>query len=82
MSIALSTLPVVEVFFSWPGLGTLTVDALDGRDYPVLQGIFVILSVSVVVANLIADLGFDSLMFVELQAAVEDAGGRIATVRA
>ena len=39
----------VEVVFNWPGLGTLTVDALTARDYPVLQGIFLILSVSVVV---------------------------------
>ena len=51
----------VEVVFNWPGLGTLTVDALAARDYPVLQGIFVILSVSVVLANLIADLGYQFL---------------------
>lgn len=44
-----------EVVFNWPGLGTLTVDALTSRDYPVLQGIFLFLSVSVVVANLVAD---------------------------
>ena len=46
----------VEVVFNWPGLGTLTVDALSARDYPVLQGIFLLLSVTVVVANLAADL--------------------------
>ncbi|MBI2780772.1 MAG: ABC transporter permease [Chloroflexi bacterium] len=46
----------VEVVFNWPGLGTLTVDALEARDYPVLQGVFLLLSVSVVVANLVADL--------------------------
>jgi peptide/nickel transport system permease protein len=46
----------VEVVFNWPGLGTLTVDALVGRDYPVLQGVFLLLSVSVVFANLLADL--------------------------
>ena len=51
----------VEVVFNWPGLGTLTVDALTARDYPVLQGIFLVLSVSVVVANLIADLGYQFL---------------------
>lgn len=48
----------VEVVFAWPGLGTLTVDALTARDYPVLEGIFLLLSVSVVVANLLADLGY------------------------
>ena len=46
----------IEVVFSWPGLGTLTVEALHARDYPVLQGLFLLLSVSVVVANLISDL--------------------------
>lgn len=45
-----------EVVFNWPGLGTLTVDALSSRDYPVLQGVFLLLSVTVVLANLIADL--------------------------
>jgi peptide/nickel transport system permease protein len=51
----------VEVVFNWPGLGTLTVDALTARDYPVLQGIFLLLSVSVVFANLIADVGYQFL---------------------
>lgn len=51
----------VEEVFSWPGLGTLTVDALDSRDYPVLQGIFLILSVSVIIANLVADVIYSRL---------------------
>jgi peptide/nickel transport system permease protein len=51
----------VEVVFAWPGLGTLTVDALTARDYPVLQGIFLILSVSVVAANFLADIGYTFL---------------------
>jgi len=51
----------VEVVFAWPGLGTLTVDALTARDYPVLQGIFLILSISVVAANLLADIGYTFL---------------------
>jgi len=45
-----------EIVFSWPGLGTLTITALDARDYPVLQGIFLLLAVSIVVANLVADI--------------------------
>lgn len=51
----------VEVVFNWPGLGTLTVDALTARDYPVLQGIFLFLSVTVVLANLLADLVYGLL---------------------
>ncbi len=51
----------LEVVFNWPGIGTLTVEALDARDYPLLQGIFLLISVSVVVANLIADLVYGLL---------------------
>jgi peptide/nickel transport system permease protein len=50
-----------EVVFNWPGLGTLTVDALSARDYPILQGIFLLLSVTVVLANLVADLVYGKL---------------------
>ena len=41
--------------------GTLTVDAVSARDYPVLQGIFLLLSISVVVANLVADIVYGRL---------------------
>ncbi len=51
----------VEVVFNWPGLGTLTVEALTARDYPVLQGVFLLLCVSVVLANLGADLIYGRL---------------------
>ena len=51
----------VEVVFSWPGLGTLSVEALTARDYPVLQGVFLLLSISVVLANLLADLVYGYL---------------------
>jgi len=46
----------VEVVFSWPGMGKLIYDAVLKRDYPVLQGCFLIITVVVVLANLIADL--------------------------
>ena len=45
-----------EIVFAWPGLGTLTVQALDARDYPLLQAIFLLISVSVVFANFAADI--------------------------
>jgi len=51
----------VEVVFNWPGLGTLAVEALEARDYPVLQGVFLLLSVSVVLANFVADLVYGLL---------------------
>jgi peptide/nickel transport system permease protein len=50
-----------EIIFNWPGLGTLTYEALVARDYPVLQGVFLVLSVSVVVANLGADMVYGYL---------------------
>ena len=46
----------VEQVFSWPGIGDLTVDAVAQRDYPVLQGAFLLIAVAVVLANLLADL--------------------------
>jgi peptide/nickel transport system permease protein len=46
----------VELVFSYPGLGLLTIEALDSQDYLLLQGLFLFFSVAVLVANLIADL--------------------------
>lgn len=46
----------VEQVFSWPGIGNLTVDAVAQRDFPVLQGAFLLIAVTVVLANLVADL--------------------------
>ena len=46
----------IETVFSWPGLGRLMYTALMGRDYPLLQGIFLVVTVCVVGANLCADL--------------------------
>jgi peptide/nickel transport system permease protein len=46
----------VEAVYSWPGLGSLTVNAVSDRDYPVLQGAFLLLAVAVIVANLGAEL--------------------------
>ena len=50
-----------ETVFSWPGLGLLTVTAVSQRDYPVLQGAFLLLAVAVVIANLVADLVYGYL---------------------
>ena len=51
----------VETVFSWPGIGRLMFDAVQKRDYPILQGTFLILAVSVILANLIADLLYAAL---------------------
>ncbi len=46
----------VETVFSWPGIGRLMYEAVQKRDYPVLQGSFLLLAVSVIVANLLAEI--------------------------
>ena len=47
---------LVETVFSWPGIGRAVYDAVLARDYPMLEGAFLILTVSVVFFNLLADL--------------------------
>lgn len=47
---------VVETVFSYPGLGRLIYESVLSRDYPVLQGAFLLLAVGVLLANFVADL--------------------------
>jgi peptide/nickel transport system permease protein len=51
----------IEALFSWPGIGLLTIDAIDNKDYPLLQGIFLLTSAAVILANLVTDLLYTSL---------------------
>ena len=46
----------IETVFSWPGLGGAIYEAVQRRDYPMLQGAFLLLAISVVIANTLADL--------------------------
>lgn len=46
----------IETVFSWPGLGGAIFEAVNRRDYPMLQGAFLLIAVSVIFANLAADL--------------------------
>jgi peptide/nickel transport system permease protein len=47
---------VTEIVFAWPGIGLLTMNAVLQRDYPLILGIFVIISLCVVVTNAVADV--------------------------
>ena len=47
---------VVETVFSYPGLGRLIYESVLSRDYPVLQGAFLLMAIGVILANLLADL--------------------------
>lgn len=49
---------VVETVFSYPGLGLLIYDAAIARDYPLMQGAFLLLTVMVIAANAFADLTY------------------------
>ena len=51
----------IEIVFSMNGMGSLIYDALLSRDYPVLQGSFLIITIMVVSANLLADLLYSYL---------------------
>ena len=46
---------VTETIFSWPGIGRLTVQAISARDYPLLQGCILVISLSYVLVNLLTD---------------------------
>ena len=52
---------VVEVVFAWPGIGLLVVDSIFARDYPVVQGVILIIAVMVVVVNILVDIVYTQL---------------------
>jgi peptide/nickel transport system permease protein len=52
---------VVERVFSLPGIGTLMIDAIFNRDFPVVQGVTLVFAVMVVAVNLLTDLAHASL---------------------
>jgi len=49
---------ITETIFSWPGLGRLTVDAINSRDYPLVQGCILMISLTYIVANILTDLTY------------------------
>jgi peptide/nickel transport system permease protein len=51
----------IETVFSWPGLGLAIFEAVNRRDFPVLQGAFLLIAVTVILANLIADITYSYL---------------------
>ena len=49
---------LTETVFSWPGMGTLVVEAIRARDYPVVQGAILVLATVFVLVNLLVDLSY------------------------
>lgn len=52
---------VVETVFSWPGLGRMLVSAVSNSDYPLAQGAFLLITVVLIAANLVAELLYSVL---------------------
>jgi peptide/nickel transport system permease protein len=57
----LSGVVVVEIVFSWPGLGQLALQSVQSRDYPVLQGAILLFAVVFLVINLVVDLLYTAI---------------------
>ena len=55
LGLVMSGAILTETVFNWPGLGRLAYDSMMQRDYPVMQAVFLLMSVAVIFANLIAD---------------------------
>lgn len=49
---------VIEVLFSYPGIGKMVVDAMIRRDYPVIQGYVLFITIFIVLINIIVDIGY------------------------
>ena len=52
---------VIESIFVYNGIGKRLIDAINQRDYPVMQGVFIVITISVIFANLMADLLYSRL---------------------
>ncbi|MGI8383880.1 nickel ABC transporter permease [Robertmurraya sp. P23] len=52
----LGGLSVIEILFSWPGMGELIVQAVTQRDYPLIQGFIIVIGFLIVLTNLLVDL--------------------------
>lgn len=49
---------VMELVFSYPGVGKLLLDATAAKDYPLMQGLFLVITLTVLVANILADVAY------------------------
>jgi peptide/nickel transport system permease protein len=56
IGVLLSGAIITENVFAWPGIGTLLINAIEARDYPIVQGCVLLISLSYVIVNLVTDL--------------------------
>jgi peptide/nickel transport system permease protein len=52
---------LVERIFNWPGIGSLLVNAIAQRDYPVVQGVVVVVSIIFIAINIVVDVAYGLL---------------------
>ena len=52
---------IVEIVFSWPGLGSFMMTAISRRDYPLLMGIYLVMSICVAVMMIVVDMLYSAL---------------------
>jgi len=52
---------IIEQIFGIPGMGTLLLDAVNQRDYPIITGVFLVVGLAVMLINLVVDLSYGLL---------------------
>jgi peptide/nickel transport system permease protein len=52
---------ITETIFSWPGIGRLTIQAINSRDYPLVQGCILTIACTYVLVNFLTDLAYGLL---------------------
>ena len=58
LGVLLAGAVITEIVFSWPGLGSLTIESIERRDYPVVQGCVLVISLIYVLVNSFTDLAY------------------------
>ena len=58
MAFLITGVTLIEIVFSWPGTGRLTLTAINQRDYPALMGIYLVMSISIAVMMVLVDIAY------------------------
>lgn len=56
MAFLIAGVSLIEIVFAWPGMGRVIMDAIKGRDYPVLTGIYLLISISITFFMIVTDI--------------------------
>ena len=61
LAYVLGGIVIIEIVFAWPGMGRLLMDAIMKRDYPLLMGIYLVLSVSITITMILVDIVYAAI---------------------